>query len=122
MTRAIAALIGIMTDAGAPLRCRIEACAALLAYEAPPEAVALAKTFLIWVFENPEEHASDKLDALRLMQKAEARRISQPTVAAGDEHRDRELRRKIAMGHRRAKLMTEGLWPAPKGWADDLEG
>ena len=118
MTRAISALIKIMTDSEAPLRCRIEATEGLLAYEAPDEAVALAKEFLASVFES-DEHVTVRLDALKLMRKAEARRISAPPVPA-DDYRQRKMQRRIAVGRRRAKLMTEGLWPAPKGWDADL--
>ena len=39
MTRAIVALLEIMSDSHAPSRRRIEATELLLAYEAPPEAV-----------------------------------------------------------------------------------
>ena len=56
MTRAIAALLDIMADTGAPIRRRIEATDSLLTYEAPDEAVEEAKAFLISVFEDRDQH------------------------------------------------------------------
>ena len=121
MTRAIVALLEIMSDAEAPLRRRIEATEGLLAYEAPQEAVDLAKTFLTSVFEDSEQRVEDRLDALRLMRKAEARKITVPAVTAEDARANRELWRDIEMGLRRAALFKAGLWEnAPKDWADDL--
>ena len=121
MTRAIAALLEIMSDADAPLRCRIEATEGLLAYEAPQEAVDQAKIFLISVFEDSEQRVEDRLDALRLMRKAEARKITAPTVTADDARANRELWREIEMGLRRAAMFKAGVWEnAPKNWAADL--
>ena len=121
MTRAIVALLEIMSGSHAPLRRRIEAIELLLAYEAPPEAVDQAKTFLTAVFEDAAQHVDDRLDALRLMRKAEAPKITAPTVTAKDAQANRELWRKLEIGHRREKLFKAGLWEdAPKNWADDL--
>jgi hypothetical protein len=121
MTRAIVALLEIMSDVDAPLRRRIEATEGLLAYEAPQGAVDQAKAFLTSVFEDAEQRVDDRLDALRLMRKAEARKINQPTVtAAADAIANRELWRQFEIGHRRAEMMKAGLWPAEKGWDDDL--
>jgi len=101
MTRAIVALLEIMSGTHAPLRRRIEAIELLLAYEAPPEAVDQAKTFLTAVFEDAAQHVDDRLDALRLMRKAEAPKITAPTVTAEDARANRELWRKLEIGHRR---------------------
>ena len=121
MTRAIAALLEIMSDADAPLRRRIEATELLLAYDAPPEAVDQARTFLTAVFEDAEQRVDDRLDALRLMRKAEARKITAPTVTAEDARANRELWRQLEIGSRREKLFKAGLWgDHPKNWADDL--
>ena len=121
MTRAIVALLEIMSDADAPLRRRIEATEGLLAYEAPQEAVDQAKIFLTSVFEDSEQRVEDRLDALKLMRKAEARKITAPTVTADDARANRELWREIEMGLRRAAMFKAGLWEsAPKDWADDL--
>jgi hypothetical protein len=121
MTRAIAALLEIMSDADAPLRRRIEATEGLLAYEAPQEAVDQAKAFLTSVFEDAEQRVDDRLDALKLMRKAEARKITAPTVTAEDARANRELWRDIEMGVRRVAMIKAGVWEhAPKDWAADL--
>jgi len=120
MTRAIAALLDIMNNAAAPLRRRIEATEGLLAYEAPEEAVDEAKIFLTSIFENSSEHVDDRLDALKLMRKAEARKITQPTVSAADERANRELWRQVEIARRRVAMVNAGLWPPPKGWMNDL--
>ena len=91
MTRAIVALVEIMSDTDAPLRRRIEATEGLLAYEAPKEAVHQAQAFLISVFGDPEQRVEDWLDALKLMREAEARKITAPTVTTGDARANREL-------------------------------
>jgi hypothetical protein len=121
MTRAIAALLEIISDADAPLRRRVEATELLLAYEAPQEAVDQAKAFLTSVFEDAVQYVDDRLDALRLMRKAEAPKITAPTVTAEDARANRELWRKLEIGHRRAELFKAGLWgDHPRNWADDL--
>ena len=121
MTRAIAALLEIMSDADAPLRRRIEATELLLAYDAPPEAVDQARTFLTAVFEDAEQRVDDRLDALRLMRKAEARKITAPTVTAEDARANRELWRDLETGFRRVAMIKAGVWEnAPKDWAADL--
>ena len=121
MTRAIVALLQIMSDTeDAPLRRRIQATEALLAYEAPQEAVDQAKAFLTSVFEDAEQSVDDRLDALKLMRKAEVRKTA-PTVPAVNARKNRELWRQLEIGHRREKLFKAGLWEdAPKDWAADL--
>jgi hypothetical protein len=121
MTRAIAALLQIISDTDAPLRRRVEATELLLAYDAPPEAVDQAKAFLLSVFEDAEQRVDDRLDALRLMRKAEAPKITAPTVTAEDARANRELWRQLEIGSRREKMFKAGLWgDHPKNWADDL--
>jgi hypothetical protein len=121
MTRAIVALVEIMSDTDAPLRRRIEATEVLLAYEAPQEAVDQAKAFLTSVFGDPEQRVDDRLDALKLMRKLEDRKITAPTVTAEDVRANRELWRQLEIGMRRGAMMKEGVWgDHPKDWADDL--
>lgn len=119
MTRATAALVEIMIDKDAPLRRRIEAAESLLAYEAPEEAVEQAKAFLAAVFEDADQHVDDRLDAVKLVRKAEARKSTQPTPSP-DERANRELWRRHDISRRRAELMGAGLWPPPAGWDADL--
>jgi hypothetical protein len=112
-TRAVRALIEIMSDEAAPTRRRVEACEGLLAYEAPREVMDLAKEFLASIFE-------DRLDALKLVRKAEAARITRPPVTAADEREHRETWRQIEIARRRVAMVAAGLWQPPKGWAADL--
>ena len=120
MTRAIVALLEIMSNTDAPLHRRIEATEVLLAYEAPQEAVDQAKAFLTSVFEDAEQRVDDRLDALKLMRRAEARKTA-PTITAENARKNRELWRQLEIGHRREKLFKAGLWgDHPKDWADDL--
>jgi hypothetical protein len=120
-TRAIGALLDIIAS-GASTRRRIEAAEQLLAYEAPPEIVVQAKAFLTSIFEDSEQHVDDRLDALKLMRKAEARKITQPTVRSAEAGRNREFWRDMEIARRRMKLIEAGLWPAVPEWADDLLG
>ena len=122
MTRAITALLDIMNDTEAPLRRRIEAAAGLLDFEAPSEIADAAKNFLTSVFEDTDQHVDDRLDALKLMRKSEARKITQPTVSAADERANREAWRKLEIARRRVTMVELGLWPPARNWADDLLG
>jgi hypothetical protein len=116
VTRAITVLLEIMGDQHAPLRGRIKAAGALLAFEAPPEVVEEAKVFLSAISEDADQHVDDRLDALKLMRKAEA--ITAPTE---DARRNRELWRQLEIGRRRGAMMDAGLWgDHPRDWADDL--
>jgi hypothetical protein len=119
-TRAIRALIEIMSDEAAPTRRRTEACEGLLAYEAPREVMDLAREFFVSIFEDPDQHVDDRLDAVKLMRKVEAPRIRQRTAVPAEERADRERQREREIAHRRLAMMDAGLWPPPKDWADDL--
>jgi hypothetical protein len=122
MTPAITALLEIMSRHDVPIRRRIEAAEGLLAFEAPADAIDQAKAFLTAVFGDLEHHVDDRLQALKLMRKAESPKVKKLTVSSRDENKERELARQLAMGRRRAALLTAGLWPPPpdSGWADDL--
>ena len=122
MTRAIAALLEIMADTDAPLRRLIDATEGLLAYAAPEEAVEQAKEFLASVFEDANQHVDDRLDALKLMRKAEARKVVAPSVTAADQHASREVWRRLEIARRRSAMVKLGLWPPARNWADDLLG
>jgi hypothetical protein len=108
-TRAINALIEIMSDKDAPLRRRIEATEGLLAYEAPLEIVDQAKAFLTSVFEDKEQHVDNRLDALKLMRKAEAPKITRLSVSARDEVGRVTSCREIDRRLRRAALIEAGV-------------
>jgi hypothetical protein len=120
-TRAIAALIDIMSDPEAPLRRRIEATSGLLDYEATAEAVETAKVFLTSVFEDRQQHVDDRLDALKLMRRAEAAKIVRRPIREVAEDRIEHCRL-IETLRRKGALIKAGVWPLPEGWDADLVG
>ena len=78
-TRAINALLEIMSNELASVRRRIEAAEGLLSYEAPPEVVERAKAFLESVFEDSEEQSvQDRLDAVKLARQIRGRQGRAP--------------------------------------------
>jgi hypothetical protein len=123
-TCAIAALIEIMFNENALMRRRIEAAEAVLSYEAPEAVVERTKGFLTAVFEDSEHvGVEDRLEALKLMRKAEARKITPQSTRSADADKDRELWRDVEIATRRMKLYKAGLWElATPDWADDLLG
>ena len=121
--RAIAALLEIMANKVALMPRRIEAAEALLGYEAPAEVVEQAKGFLAAVFEYYEHVCvDDRLEALKLMRKAEARKITQQRVRSTEADDQREFWRDVEIAARRMKLIKAEMWPAAPDWADDLLG
>jgi hypothetical protein len=120
-TRAVAALIDIMSDPEAPLRRRIEATSGLLDYEATEEAVEAAKVFLTSIFEDRGQHVDDRLDALKLMRRAEAAKIVRRPIREIPEDRIEHCRL-IETLRRKGALINAGVWPLPKGWDADLVG
>jgi hypothetical protein len=123
-TRAVAALRQIMLDASEtmPIRRRIEAAEQLLDYDAPPEIVEEAKAFLTSVTEAEETLVDFRLDALKLLRKAEARKVVPARAAVRDDPRRIELCRALEIARRRAALVEAGAFPFPPGYADDLTG
>ena len=119
-TRAIAALIEIMSDEGISARRRIEACEGLLAYESPSEIVQHARAFLESVFENDEQSVQDRLDAVKLARKFEAPKITPRTVHTRRETDRREAWRRYEILQRKFKLVLATKDHPPKGWDDDL--
>ena len=77
MTCAIDALLSIMVNPENWIGKRIEAAEHLLSYEAPLEYVEAAKTFLTTVYRDEGLEVGFRLAALKLMRKAEARRLAQ---------------------------------------------
>ena len=121
-TRAIMALVEIISDEEIWIGRRIEATEGLLAYEAPLEVVEAAKEFLTSIFEDSSIDLELRLGALKLMRRAEAKKVIQATATASDEHARREVWRRVMIANRRVRLVRAGLWPAPNGWSDDLRG
>jgi hypothetical protein len=89
-TRAIDALLEIMSNEFVSVRRRIEAAEGLLAYEAPAEIAERAKAFLESVFEDSEEQSvQDRLDAVKLARKFEAAKVAPRTVHTTQREGDR---------------------------------
>src|SRR5262245_42417148 len=79
-TRTIDTLLEIMTDTDMATHRRIEAAEAILGFEAPTDAVNQAREYLMSVFENREETIADRMEALQLSRKFEAKKIAPQTV------------------------------------------
>jgi hypothetical protein len=130
MTASLEALRNIMLDENISLRRRVEAAESILSFESPSEMVEEAKAFLTEVFDDRETNVDLRLDALKIMRKAEARKVTQPpTVSIGGggfpnnpemRARSRRMAQRKAAYERRKKLEAAGLWPAPPGWDADI--
>jgi hypothetical protein len=120
MTASVEALCDILLDETVALYDRIEAAEALLSFEAPVGATAEAKVFLTKVFENGENNVNVRLNALKIIRKAEARKVTQPATGYASEAERREEWRKHIWFKRRTKLLDAGFNPLPAGWDDNL--
>lgn len=119
-SRAITALVAIMRDLdGMSPRRRIEACEHLLDYECPVEVIEEAKAVLMSIVEDSEVLVEIKLDALKLLRRVEARKVS-PGRAVRET--DIEIRRALEIARRRGALLDAGIFPPPDGYDDDLTG
>jgi hypothetical protein len=121
-TRAIDVLLEIMADNDLVTRLRIEAAEALLGFEAPAEAVARAREFLVRVFENKEESIGDRMDALQASRKAEAAKITPRTMhLTHREEADRkEAWRKYEILQLKMRIVLATHDHPPPGWDADL--
>jgi hypothetical protein len=120
-TRAIDALLEIMSNVEVSAGRRREAAEHLLDYECPEEVVVKCKEFLTLVFEDSELHVDTRLDALKLVRKFEAAKVTQRTIRAAEQEGDRrEKWRRYEIAQRHWKLSLAIRDTPPKGWADDL--
>lgn len=119
-TRTVAVLLGIMADRRVPIPRRIQAAETLISFETTEEIVARTKAFLTAVVESEHVALNLRLDASKLMRKAESPKVTPQTVRTADPGRWREVWRELAIGRRRVRLDKAGLWPCPTDWADDL--
>jgi hypothetical protein len=121
-TRAIDALRRIMLDAdGVSPRRRVEAAEHLLDYECPEEVRVECKEFLASIFEDDEQQVDIRLDALKLMRKFEAAKVTPRTVRTARQDGDRrEAWRNYEIKQRHWKLSLAIKDTPPPGWADDL--
>jgi len=113
----IRALVQIMQDTNIFRRKRIEACEGLLGYEAPPDTANLAKEFLASVFEDQEADVSDRLDALALTRKFEAKKIAPQTVhlTRREEADRKEAWREYEINQLQTKIVLATMDHPPKG-------
>jgi len=121
-TRTIDTLLEIMADSEMSTHRRIEAAEALLSFEAPPEAVSRARDYLMSVFEDREEEIGNRMDALRISRKREAKRIAPQTVhlTRREEVDRKEAWRNYEMWKRRRELIMATMEIPPSNYADDL--
>jgi hypothetical protein len=101
---------------------RIEAAEVILGFEAPTDAVSRAREYLMSIFENREEAIGDRMDALKLSRKFEAKRIAPQTVhlTRREEVDRREAWREYEINQLQAKIILATLDHPPKGWDDEL--
>ena len=121
-TRTIDTLLEIMADTEMATHRRIEAAEAILGFEAPAEAVLRARDYLMSVFEDREEEIGNRMDALKLSRKFEAKKIAPQTVhhTRREEVDRKEAWREYEIWHLKRKIIMATLDHPPKGWDDDL--
>jgi hypothetical protein len=99
----VLALFEILIDKNETTANRIEAAKQILEYEAPAKAVVEAKAYLTTVFNNRKLGASLRLEAIKLMRKSEARKITRPPVQPGED-----LARRMEAANRRIGRIPAG--------------
>jgi hypothetical protein len=121
-TRTVEMLLEIMADPDMATHRRIEAAEAVLGFEAPTDAVSRAKDFLISVFENRGETISDRMEALQISRKFEAKKIAPQTVhlTRREEADRKEAWREYEINQLQAKIVLATLDHPPKGWDSAL--
>jgi hypothetical protein len=121
-TRTVDTLLEIMADADMATRRRIEAAEAVLGYEAPTDAVSRAREYLMSIFENRDEEIGNRMDALKLSRKFEAKRIAPQTVhlTRREETDRREAWREYEISKLQREIVLATLDHPPKGWDDHL--
>jgi len=122
-TRTVDILLEIVADTTLFTRRRIQAAEAILGFEAPADAVAHAREYLATVFEDKEnEEIGDRMDALEISRKFEAKKIAPQTVhLTGREEADRrEAWRAYEIRRRKIDLVKATNAPPPHGWDSDL--
>jgi hypothetical protein len=121
-TRTIETLIEIMTTPEMSTRRRIEAAEQILGFEAPTDAVSKAREFLMSIFDNREESIRDRMDALKLSRKFEAKKIAPQTVhlTRREEADRKEAWREYEINQLLREIVLATMDHPPKGWDDDL--
>jgi hypothetical protein len=121
-TRTVEFLLEIMADTDMSTHRRIEAAEAILGFEAPTDAVSRAREYLMSIFENREEAIGDRMEALKLSRKFEAKRIAPQTVhlTRREETDRREAWREYEISQLQIKIVLATMDHPPKGWDDHL--
>ena len=88
MSGSLAVLRDIFLDPDVSRRDRIKAVEVILTYENPAQLVQQAKDFLEQLCCAVETPMGVRLEALKVMRKAEAKKITQPTVTGDDNLKD----------------------------------
>jgi len=121
-TRTIDILLEIMMDSEMSTHRRIEAAEGLLGFEAPAEVVSRAREYLAQVGADKQNEAiSDRMDALQILRKHEARKIAPQTVhlTRREEADRKEAWREYERGRLKFDIVKAGGRPPfPKGWDD----
>jgi hypothetical protein len=117
-TRTIDILLEIMADPVMDTHRRIEAAEALLGFEAPADAVNRARDYLMSVFENREEDIAERMEALKLSRKCEAKKIAPQTVhlTRREEVDRKEAWREYEISQLKLEIVLATMDIPPKGW------
>jgi hypothetical protein len=121
-TRAVEILLEIMADTEMWPHRRIEAAEAILGFEAPSDAVSRAREYLMSVFEDRDIDIKDRMDALQISRKFEAKKIAPQTVhhTRQSETDRKEAWREYEIDQRQIKIVLATMDHPPKGWDADL--
>jgi hypothetical protein len=121
-TRTIDTLLEIMDDTEMSTHRRVEAAEALLGFEAPTDVVSRARDYLVSVFEDREEEIGNRMDALKLSRKFEAKRIAPQTVhvTRREEVDRKEAWREYEINQLQMKIVLATMDHPPKGWDSAL--
>lgn len=119
LSRALVALLDLMTDTELWIGRRVEAAKAIIEHEAPTEVFDLTHQFLLGVAEGGED-VEWKLKALALLRKVEARRVVPGTTTGPSDNASNALGLRLSAAKRRVELVKAGEWPPLPGWQRDL--
>jgi hypothetical protein len=129
-TRTIDALLTIMDDTDLGTHRRIEAADQLLGFEAPDDVIIRARDFLMEVFDNKEESIGDRMEALKIVRKSEAAKVTPKIIRLEVKDRGERERREEWRHYEKTQLKME-IWRATgntptqtshPGWCDHLIG
>jgi hypothetical protein len=123
---AVEALLKIMDNSELTARRRIEAAEHLLGFEAPADAVERAREYLHSVFNNRDEDLTDRMNALHIVRKSEAAKVTSKIIrleVKGRSEADRreEWRRYEISQLKRKIYRATGNTP-PAGFCNHLMG